>query len=429
MSTASYGRSRSGDRFYYPPQVRRQLQQQQQQQLLLQKQEREENRREKNNHHQQQQQQRRYHKPAAQPRLKAAESSENRPESDDCASTATTAPPASVSNSTNLDRFLGYTTPLVPAQHFSKTSMKGWRTQGDEFRSYFVLGDLWESFKEWSAYGAGVPLLLNGSDSVVQYYVPYLSGIQLYIDPSKPSLIIRRPGEESDESSRETSSDGSSDCEIERRVSSLGMWSQQELAVSTLREMKGLSLRSKPSNGSSSNEGESSSFPGVLVFEYLEHDAPYSREPLADKISILASRFPELKTYRSCDLSPSSWVSVAWYPIYRIPTGPTLQNLDSCFLTFHSLSTPIHGVQNEWQCHYGSCAREVPNGFDMALKLSLPIFGMACYKFKLSVWDQNGIDECQRANSLLLAADEWLRLLNVNHPDYKFFVSHSYHWR
>ena len=69
--------------------------------------------------------------------------------------------------------------------------MKGWRTQGDEFRSYFVLGDLWESFKEWSAYGAGVPLLLNGSDSVVQYYVPYLSGIQLYIDPSKPSLRIR----------------------------------------------------------------------------------------------------------------------------------------------------------------------------------------------------------------------------------------------
>lgn len=65
--------------------------------------------------------------------------------------------------------------------------MKGWITQEDEFRHCFVLGDLWESFKEWSAYGAGVPLLLNGSVSVVQYYVPYLSGIQLYIDPSKPS--------------------------------------------------------------------------------------------------------------------------------------------------------------------------------------------------------------------------------------------------
>lgn len=64
--------------------------------------------------------------------------------------------------------------------------MRGWRTQ-EECQPYFVLGDLWESFKEWSAYGAGVPLILNDSDSVVQYYVPYLSGIQLYIDPLKSS--------------------------------------------------------------------------------------------------------------------------------------------------------------------------------------------------------------------------------------------------
>lgn len=49
-----------------------------------------------------------------------------------------------------------------------------------ETKPYFLLGDLWEAFKEWSAYGAGVPLLLNNTDGVVQYYVPYLSGIQLY---------------------------------------------------------------------------------------------------------------------------------------------------------------------------------------------------------------------------------------------------------
>lgn len=51
-----------------------------------------------------------------------------------------------------------------------------------EYRPYFVLGDLWESFVEWSAYGAGVSLVLDGSDCVVQYYVPYLSGMQLYGD-------------------------------------------------------------------------------------------------------------------------------------------------------------------------------------------------------------------------------------------------------
>lgn len=47
---------------------------------------------------------------------------------------------------------------------------------------YFVLGDIWESFAEWSAYGTGVPLVLNNKDRVIQYYVPSLSGIQIYAD-------------------------------------------------------------------------------------------------------------------------------------------------------------------------------------------------------------------------------------------------------
>ncbi|KAI4311133.1 hypothetical protein MLD38_036053 [Melastoma candidum] len=76
----------------------------------------------------------------------------------------------------NLDRFLESTTPRVSFQYLPKTSMFGWRHRGiDDCHPYFVLEDLWESFKQWSAYGAGVPLLLNGSDSVIQYYVPYLS--------------------------------------------------------------------------------------------------------------------------------------------------------------------------------------------------------------------------------------------------------------
>ena len=69
--------------------------------------------------------------------------------------------------------------------------MRGWRTCDGELQPYFVLGDLWESFKEWSAYGAGVPLILNESNSVVQYYVPYLSAIQIYGDPSERSLKSR----------------------------------------------------------------------------------------------------------------------------------------------------------------------------------------------------------------------------------------------
>ncbi|RYR59685.1 hypothetical protein Ahy_A05g025606 [Arachis hypogaea] len=50
-----------------------------------------------------------------------------------------------------------------------------------------MLEDFWESVKEWSAYGAGVPLMLNGSESMMKYYNVSLSAIQFYIDLSKPS--------------------------------------------------------------------------------------------------------------------------------------------------------------------------------------------------------------------------------------------------
>ncbi len=58
-----------------------------------------------------------------------------------------------------------------------------------EVTPFFNLGDLWNSFDEWSAYGAGVPLMLNGDENVVQYYVPYLSALQLYTLPSQRSHV------------------------------------------------------------------------------------------------------------------------------------------------------------------------------------------------------------------------------------------------
>ena len=39
----------------------------------------------------------------------------------------------------------------------------------------------------------------------------------------------------------------------------------------------------KPFMGSSSDETESCSPPGQLIFEYFEHETPYNREPLANK--------------------------------------------------------------------------------------------------------------------------------------------------
>ncbi|KAF3541868.1 hypothetical protein F2Q69_00024168 [Brassica cretica] len=214
-------------------------------------------------------------------------------------------------------------TPSVPAQYSPKTSLRERKAADDDDKvPYFVLGDVWESFAEWSAYGAGVHLVLNNKDRVIQYYVPSLSGIQIYADPHalSSSLKARRLSDDS-------SSDVSTDSDSERVTAG----------------MDHVSLRDQLLEDSSSDDGERLGSQGRLMFEYLERDLPYIREPLADKVSDLAARFPELKTLRSCDLLPSSWFSVAWYPIYKIPTGPTVKDLDACFLTYHSLHTPVAG--------------------------------------------------------------------------------------
>ncbi|KAL3644672.1 hypothetical protein CASFOL_009852 [Castilleja foliolosa] len=305
----------------------------------------------------------------------------------------------------NLERFLESVTPSVPAQYLSKMEVRSWRTSDEELQPFFVLSDLWESFKEWSAYGIGVPLVLNDRDGVVQYYVPYLSGIQLYVDSSKSTdklsrCNMLRLGEESDsEYFRDSSSDGSSDSEQER----VGLIYSGEQLMSF-------------QEGFSSDEGEYGSSQGTLLFEYLERDPPYCREPLANKISDLALQFPELKTLRSCDLLASSWISVAWYPIYRIPTGSTLRDLDACFLTFHSLHTPMTGSEftNPPVVKYSTENIGVP-------QVSLPVFGLASYKYKVSLWTPNAGYQHQLANSLLQAANDCMSLLQVNHPDFSFF--------
>ncbi|XP_056843790.1 uncharacterized protein LOC108837178 isoform X1 [Raphanus sativus] len=293
----------------------------------------------------------------------------------------------------NLDRFLEHTTPVVPARCLPTQRSKRELKTGEspESHTYFVLEDLWESFAEWSAYGAGVPLHMDGSDSTIQYYVPYLSGIQLYVvDPSKKA---RNTAEDSEGSSSR----------LDKLPNNGKTLESGELVDLSVSELNRVSL------GDQSGETETSNPQGRLLFEYLEYEPPFGREPLANKVLDLASRFPELMTYRSCDLSPSSWVSVSWYPIYRIPVGATLQNLDACFLTFHSLSTPPPPLK--------------AGALEPSVKLPLPTFGLASYKLKLSVWNQSRAQECQKISSLQQAADKWLKRLQVNHPDYKFFTS------
>ncbi|MBA0769546.1 hypothetical protein Gotri_018267 [Gossypium trilobum] len=349
---------------------------------------------------------------------------------------------------TNLDRLMESVTPFVPAHCFSEVlwktfvvakhssgelyfeaQLRGKETREVDLRLYYWLGDLWECFSEWSVYGVGVPLLLNGSDSVKQYYVPYLSGIQLYVDPHQP-----RTSDIGDaESSREISSAGTSDSETDRRVKGGidGAWAHHN---------------SQRTNGSpmstSSDEVEVGKSNGLLVFEYFEQEQPHHRKPLYDK----ASSHGEIRMYRSCELLPASWISVAWYPIYRIPMGPTLQNLDASFLTFHSLSTRSQSIPHSLsfkimglkpalpgysknQLEYSASSSRKACGVDPSSNISLPVFGLASYKLRGSILTPGGIQESQQASSLLQAADNWLQSLQVRHPDFQFFLSHNSQWR
>ncbi|MBA0763409.1 hypothetical protein Gotri_012853, partial [Gossypium trilobum] len=243
-----------------------------------------------------------------------------------------------VASLTNLDRLMESVTPLVPAQCFSEAKMRGWRTHEVNLRPYFCLGDLWECFSEWSVYGVGVPLLLNGSDSVKQYYVPSLSGIQLYVDQHRP----RRASEDSDvESSRETSSAGSSDCEIDRRLKGGvdGAWEKHNSQGT-----------SKPPTSSSSDEMEVGKSPGRLVFEYFEQEQPHHRKPLYDKASSSVTgknqlHSPASSSRKVCGFDASSQISL---PVFGLASYKLRGSIltSNCSQEWQQASSLLHAADN-----------------------------------------------------------------------------------
>ncbi|XP_010431087.1 PREDICTED: uncharacterized protein LOC104715371, partial [Camelina sativa] len=143
---------------------------------------------------------------------------------------------------------------------------------------------------------------------------------------------------------------------------------------------------------------------GYLYLQYFERSAPYARVPLMDKINELAQRYPGLMSLRSVDLSPASWMAVAWYPIYHIPMGRTIKDLSTCFLSYHTLSSSFQDMEPEE--NGGEKERTRKEGEGVTL---LP-FGLATYKMQGNVWlseDDQGQDQ-ERVVSLLSVADSWL---------------------
>ncbi|CAN0854870.1 hypothetical protein LINGRAHAP2_LOCUS6046 [Linum grandiflorum] len=271
----------------------------------------------------------------------------------------------------NLICFLHSVTP-VP---LSKSSIRDLNRplqplQNESEIDYFTLADLWSCYEEFSAYGAETTVLLNGDDYVTQYYAPYLSGIQLYTN--KPFSA---------------SSGGHDDAlEVEKDTT----------------------------------DGDKHGSPYLL---FIESCSPNYRVPLWKKVANLAIENPGLMTLTSADLSPASWMSVAWYPIYHIPTKRE-KDLDTVFLTFHMLSSSFQGADNVINDACVDAARAATRTKvirdDGNVGIPLPPFGLSTLKMRGDLWIADG-DDFETLDNLDNAADSWLKQLGVSHHDFNFF--------
>ncbi|CAN6470612.1 unnamed protein product [Victoria cruziana] len=274
-------------------------------------------------------------------------------------------------------------------------------------KQFFRLCDLWKCYDEWSAYGADVPVQVNGGkERVVQYFVPYLSALQIYTtSPHRdliPDPLTSGDFSDSDSSRAEEMSDSDLSHSISFGSEKAESWDC----------------------GSSGSAGEQESAwcrprdrLGHLYLDYFEHAPPHARVPLMEKINQLSRVYPELNNLRSIDLSAASWMSVAWYPIYHIPANRAARDLSASFLTYHTLSFSFQDMEDG--CMSPSDSKSSPSS-----SIRLPPFGIATYKLHGEVWLSSGAWDQHRLYSLWTSALSWLAQLQLTHPDFRFFLSH-----
>ncbi|PUZ48124.1 hypothetical protein GQ55_7G220700 [Panicum hallii var. hallii] len=91
-----------------------------------------------------------------------------------------------VGTHSNLRCFLDSVTPIVKAYRVPKAPYYLPQPNeyngniGDGVKCFYYLGDLWNSFYKWSACGVGTSVCIAPGETVEQYFVPYLSAMELY---------------------------------------------------------------------------------------------------------------------------------------------------------------------------------------------------------------------------------------------------------
>ncbi|CAH8363419.1 unnamed protein product [Eruca vesicaria subsp. sativa] len=154
---------------------------------------------------------------------------------------------------------------------------------------------------------------------------------------------------------------------------------------------------------------------GYLYFQYNELVLPHKRHPLTQKIEQLAEEHSGLNSLTSSDLSPDSWFSVAWYPIYPIPSVKGMKKeLSAAFLTYHKLKPdfPEIFVEDDKKGKGSGKSSEV---------VVFPPFGAMTYKAVGNVWKMPGTSDHEDRKKYEEAASSWVEKLSFTHSDYNFF--------
>ena len=236
-----------------------------------------------------------------------------------------------------------------------------------------------------------MPLVLEDGTAVTQFYVPYLSGLQLY---------KAEAGSESDAGE----GDGGRD-RARRGGGEDSSWGEGHNTAAPAVLGPGVAVPGRES----------------LLFEYLEATSPAGRAPLSDKVAELAGRAcPDLLEVHSSELHPASWLAIAWYPLYCIPGGRPLKDLNACFLTFHSFSglLPARGCTLQAGPSEEELAQAVARGLPEGGGLALYPFAYAAYKVSGGVWTDGAVGEQHLMSD---TAAWWLMRHGATMPDLEFF--------
>ncbi|KAF8704051.1 hypothetical protein HU200_031536 [Digitaria exilis] len=279
----------------------------------------------------------------------------------------------------NLRCFLHNATPVVKAHKvpmifYLPLSNNYYGKVADEVKCFY-LGDLWNVFYKWSACGVGTSVCIAPCETIEQYFVPYLSAIELYTnktnDPTSQSMVYDRR-----------------------------FYEYNQHLVKDQVDFHGHQVPSHMANIGGESKGE-------LFFKYFEHDSPYERIPFIDKVHELYNNCPSIASLTSAELSPSSWMSVFWYPTSHVPMK-NRKDLNTCFLTYHSLSTSQDNHLNRGNASNSN-------------HVALAPFGLATYKLDAKVWASPNSGDQKHIACLYDAAQSWLKKHGIYHYDFNFF--------